>query len=80
MISGGSISGTGGRCGTSGCHLPSPGDPGHDAHSRLTHKVQGETVTESLSSSAAERKAERVLKAPPIYNALGVLLQFKASE
>jgi len=55
----GSITGTGGRCGTAGCHCHRPGDAGHDAHSRLTYKVQGKTVTESLSSPAAERKAER---------------------
>src|SRR5229473_7633400 len=55
----GCITGTGGRCGTPGCHCHRHGDPGHDAHSRLTYKVQGKTVTESLGSPAAERKAER---------------------
>jgi hypothetical protein len=55
----GSITGTGGRCGTSSCHCHRPGDPGHDPHPRLTYKVQGKTVTESLGGSAAERKAEQ---------------------
>lgn len=55
----GSITGTGGRCGTAGCHCHRSGDPGHDAHSRLTYKRQGKTVTERLSSPSAERKAER---------------------
>jgi hypothetical protein len=55
----GSITGTGGRCGTASCHCHRSGDPGHEAHSRLTYKVQGKTVTESLSSPGAERKAER---------------------
>lgn len=54
----GSITGTGGRCGTAGCHCHQPGDAGHGAHPRLTYKVQGKTVTESLPSPAAERKAE----------------------
>jgi len=55
----GSITGTGGRCGTPGCHCHRQDDPGHDPHPRLTYKAQGKTVTESLGSPAAERKAER---------------------
>jgi hypothetical protein len=55
----GSITTTGGRCGTPGCHCHGPGDPGHDPHPRLTYKVQGKTVTESLGTPAAERKAEQ---------------------
>lgn len=55
----GSITGTGGRCGSPGCHCHRPGDPGHDPHPRLTYKVQGKTVTHSLGSPAAERKAEQ---------------------
>lgn len=55
----GSISTTGGRCGTPGCHCHKPDDPGHDPHSRLTYKVEGKTVTESFPTPAAQRKAER---------------------
>src|SRR6185437_6382787 len=54
----GSISGTGGRCGTPGCHCHKPDDPGHGPNLRLTYKVAGKTVTESLPSVAAQRKAE----------------------
>ena len=57
----GSITGTGGRCGNPNCHCHREGDsghaPGHAPHPRLTYKVQGKTVTESLGSPAAERKA-----------------------
>jgi len=55
----GSITGTGGRCGTPGCHCHRPDDPGHDPHPRLTCKVNGKTVTESFPTPAAQRKAER---------------------
>lgn len=55
----GSISATGGRCGTPGCHCHKPDDPGHGPNFRLTYKVEGKTVTESFSSPAAQRKAER---------------------
>ncbi len=55
----GSITGTGGRCGSPGCHCHRQGDAGHDPHPRLTYKTQGKTVTESLGSLAAERKAEQ---------------------
>jgi len=54
----GSISGTGGRCGTPGCHCHQPDDPGHDPHPRLTYKVNGRTVSESFANPAAQRKAE----------------------
>jgi hypothetical protein len=55
----GSISATGGRCGTPGCHCHKPDDPGHGPNLRLTYKVDGKTVTESFPSPAAQRKAER---------------------
>ena len=55
----GSISATGGRCGTPTCHCHRPGDPGHGPNLRLTYKVEGKTVTESFPSPAAQRKAER---------------------
>lgn len=54
----GSITGTGGRCGNSGCHCHRANDPGHAPHPRLTYKRKGKTVTESFSSPAAQRKAE----------------------
>jgi hypothetical protein len=55
----GSISPTGGRCGTPNCHCHKPGDPGHGPNFRLTYKVEGKTVTESFPTPAAQRKAER---------------------
>jgi len=55
----GSITGTGGRCGTSSCHCHRPGDPGHGPYYRLTRKVHGRTVTETLSSPASLAKAQR---------------------
>jgi Family of unknown function (DUF6788) len=67
----GSITGTGGRCGTAGCHCHRPGDAGHDAHPRLTYKVQGKTVTESLPTPAAVRKAEREIAEFREYQRLG---------
>ena len=54
----GSITGTGGRCGTPSCHCHLPNDPGHAPHSRLTYKKNGKTVTESFPTPAAQRKAE----------------------
>jgi hypothetical protein len=58
----GSITGTGGRCGTPGCHCHRPNDPGHDQHPRLTRKLNGKTVTESFPTPAAQRKAEREIE------------------
>lgn len=55
----GSITTTGGRCGNKRCHCHRPGDPGHGPYHRLTRKVKGKTVTETFSSSAALRKAQR---------------------
>lgn len=54
----GSISNTSGRCGKPNCHCHQPGQPVHGPNSRLTYKVQGKTVTESLSSPASQKKAE----------------------
>jgi len=54
----GSITGTGGRCGTPSCHCHRVNDPGHAPHPRLTYKVNGKSVTESFASPAAQRKAE----------------------
>ena len=58
----GSITGTGGRCGTPGCHCHRPDDRGHRPHPRLTYKVNGKTVTESFATPAEERKAEREIE------------------
>src|SRR5438105_5740435 len=59
----GSISATGGRCGTPSCHCHKPDDTGHGPHLRLTYKVEGKTVTESFPNPAAQRKAEQELAA-----------------
>jgi len=55
----GSITPTSGRCGKPICHCHRPNDPGHGPNPRLTYKVEGKTVTESLPNPAAVRKAER---------------------
>jgi hypothetical protein len=59
----GSISATGGRCGTPSCHCHKPDDPGHGPNLRLTYKLDGKTVTESFPTVAAQRKAEREIAA-----------------
>lgn len=55
----GSITATKGRCGKSNCHCHQPNDPGHGPNLRLTYKVNGKTITESLPDPNAMRKAER---------------------
>ena len=55
----GSISATFGKCGKPACHCAKPGSSGHGPNYRLTRKVQGKTVTETFSSPAALRKAQR---------------------
>src|SRR5712691_11691821 len=55
----GSITSTSGRCGKPNCHCHQPKDPGHGPNLRLTYKVDGKTVTESLPDQTATRKAER---------------------
>ena len=55
----GSITSTSGRCGKPNCHCHQPKDSGHGPNLRLTYKVDGKTVTESLPNPAAVRKAER---------------------
>jgi hypothetical protein len=54
----GSISSPTRRCGKPGCHCANPNDPGHGPHFQLTQKIDGKTVTQSLPSPAAVRKAE----------------------
>lgn len=55
----GSITSTTGRCGKSNCHCHLPNDPGHGPNLRVTYKVNGKTVTESLPDPSGARKAER---------------------
>jgi len=55
----GSISDTSGRCGKPNCRCHQPGSPPHGPNPRLTYKVQGKTVTESLPTPAAQKKVER---------------------
>jgi hypothetical protein len=55
----GSISNTSGRCGKPGCRCHQPGQPVHGPNLRLTYKIDGKTVSESLPDPAAVRKAER---------------------
>jgi hypothetical protein len=58
-IRSGSITGTGGRCGNPNCHCHRAGDPGHGPYYRLTRKVNGKTITETFSSAASLKKAQR---------------------
>jgi hypothetical protein len=55
----GSISDTSGRCGKPNCRCHKPGNPVHGPNPRLTYKDQGKTITESLPTPAAQKKAER---------------------
>ncbi|MGH9448403.1 MAG: DUF6788 family protein [Terriglobia bacterium] len=55
----GSILGVMGRCSKPNCHCAQADDPGHGPNFRLTAKVDGKTVAETLSSPAALRKAQR---------------------
>lgn len=55
----GSIVGAMGRCSKPNCHCAQAGDPGHGPNFRLTRKVKGKTVAETLSSPAALHKAQR---------------------
>jgi hypothetical protein len=55
----GSVSDTSGRCGKPNCRCHKPGNPVHGPNPRLTYKDQGKTVTESLPTPAAQKKATR---------------------
>ena len=55
----GSITSTSGRCGKPGCRCHQPGQPVHGPNLRLTYKVDGKTVSESLPTPAAIHKAQR---------------------
>jgi hypothetical protein len=55
----GSLTSTSGRCGKPDCHCHRPGQLGHGPNFRLTYKVKGKSISESLPTSAAIRKAEK---------------------
>ena len=55
----GSITSTSGRCGKPECRCHQPDEPAHGPNFRLTYKVEGKTISESLPTPAARRKAER---------------------
>jgi hypothetical protein len=59
----GSITAINGRCGKPNCHCHQPDQPGHGPNFRLTRKVDGKTVSESFSSAAELRKAQREVQA-----------------
>src|SRR3989442_14925492 len=55
----GSITAVVRRCGKPSCHCAKPNDPGHDRQFRLTRRVAGKTVTESVPNPIAPRKAQQ---------------------
>ncbi|MFH1266640.1 MAG: DUF6788 family protein [Planctomycetota bacterium] len=55
----GSVTSTSGRCGKPDCHCHQPGQAGHGPNFRLTYKVQGKSVSESLPTPAAIHKAQK---------------------
>lgn len=59
----GSITAIQGRCGKPNCHCHQPNQPGHGPNFRLTRKINGKTVSESFSSAAELRKAQREVAA-----------------
>jgi hypothetical protein len=59
----GSITAINGRCGKPNCHCHQPDQLGHGPNFRLTRKVDGKTVSESFSSAAELRKAQREVEA-----------------
>lgn len=54
----GSVTGIVRRCGKPSCHCAQPDDPGHGPTLRLTYKVEGKTISETLPTPQAVRKAE----------------------
>lgn len=59
----GSITAIKGRCGKPNCHCHQPNQRGHGPNFRLTRKINGKTVSESFSSAAELRKAQREVEA-----------------
>jgi hypothetical protein len=71
----GSITAINGRCGKPNCHCHQPGQSGHGPNFRLTRKVDGKTVSESFSSAAELRKAQREVEAFHRFRQLSRLFQ-----
>lgn len=59
----GSITAVSGPCGKPNCRCHLPGQTGHGPNYRLTRKVNGKTVSETFSSAALLRKAQREVEA-----------------
>jgi len=57
----GSITTTSGRCGKANCRCHRPDEPPHGPTERLTYKIDGKTVSESLPNPAAIARAERAV-------------------
>lgn len=55
----GSVTSTSGQCGKPSCRCHQPGQPSHGPNLRLTYKVAGKSVSESLPTPAAIHKVER---------------------
>ena len=55
----GSVTSTSGRCGKSECRCHQFGQPGHGPNFRLTYKVSGKSVSESLPTPASIHKAQK---------------------
>jgi hypothetical protein len=59
----GSVTAISGRCGKPSCRCHQPNQPAHGPNFRLTRKVNGKTVSETFSSSAELRKAQKEVEA-----------------
>jgi hypothetical protein len=59
----GSVTAISGRCGKPSCRCHQPNQPAHGPNFRLTRKVNGKTVSETFSSHARLRKAQREVEA-----------------
>jgi hypothetical protein len=59
----GSVTAISGRCGKPSCRCHQPNQPAHGPNFRLTRKVKGKTVSETFSSTAELRKAQREVEA-----------------
>lgn len=67
----GSITTTSGRCGKANCRCHRPNEPPHGPTDRLTYKVEGKTVSQSLPNPAALAKAQREVAEFRNYQQLG---------
>jgi len=67
----GSITTTSGRCGKANCRCHRPNESPHGPTDRLTYKVEGKTVSQSLPSPAALAKAQREVAEFRNYQQLG---------